>query len=751
MPSSPLTEASETQRFPGLVRELRPGRLVPNLTTGLVLGVLEVTVAISFAALIFGGELSQFVSSGVGFMLFSAIVICLLIALLSSVSGALGGIQDAPAAILSVVSAGIAVSMPAGASTEETFLTVVVAVAVSSLLTGLFLFALGALRSGELVRFLPYPVVGGFLAGTGWLLVTGSISVMTDVTLSFSELGLLLQPEMLLMWLPGLALAVAFLLILERYNNAFIMPAMIGGAALLFYLFAWIAGASLAGLSSQGWLLGPFSGETLYRPLAAADLSTVYWPAILEQAGNIATILIVSVVALLFNASGIELVFKKDMDLNRELRAAGVANFVSGLGGGMAGFHALGSAALGYRTGVAGRLIGVTMATVCALVLVAGSRLLSLTPKFVLGGLLMYLGLSFLVEWLYRAWFKLPRIDYIVVVLILVVIAAFGFVPGVAVGLVAAVVFFVLNYSRTNVVRHSLSGVTFKSRVNREERVQEALREHGERIYILQLQGFIFFGTANSLLERVRARMRDPERPAPRFVILDFRQVTGLDSTAILSFNKMRQLAGDNEVVLAFAAMSTQIRSQFEAGGFDEEASSGQLSFCPDLDYAVEWCENRLLALAGVAAVAGERPIEEHLEALLPEGSDVEGLMRYLEPSEVAAGEYLMRQGDRPDDLYFIESGQVTALLESANREPIRLESVRGGHVVGEVGFFLGLERTASVVADEPSVVYRLTADSLRRMEESDKDAALALQTYMIALLAGRVAHLVGTVEAMRT
>lgn len=750
MSASVQSQSPDKRRLAGLYHELRPERLVPNVTTGLVLGVLEVTVAISFAALIFGGELSQFVSSGVGFMLFSAIVICLLVAMLSSVSGALGGIQDAPAAVLSVISAGIVVSMPAGAGAEETFLTVVVAVAICSLLTGLFLFALGALNSGGLVRFLPYPVVGGFLAGTGWLLVTGSISVMSDVTPSLSALGLLLRPETLPMWLPGLVLAVAFLLILGRYSNTFIMPAMIGGAVLLFYLFAWIAGVSLAELSSQGWLLGPFSGEALYRPLAAADLSSVYWPAILEQVGNIATILIVSVVALLFNASGIELVFKKDMDLNHELRAAGVANVVSGLGGGMAGFHALSSAALGYRTGVAGRLIGVTMALVCALVLVAGARLLSLTPKFVLGGLLMYLGFSFLVEWLYHAWFKLPRIDYVVVVLILVVIAAFGFVQGVAVGLIAAVVFFVVNYSRTNVVRHSLSGTTFKSRVNREERVQEALREHGERIYILQLQGFIFFGTANSLLERVRARMRDPERLAPRFVILDFRQVTGLDSTANLSFTKMRQLLEDNETVLVFAAMSPQIRAQFVAGGFGEATAGGQLSYCPDLDYAVEWCENRLLVLAGLATVAGERPIEEHLEALLPEGSAVEALMRYLEPREVSAGEYLIRQGDPPDDLYFIESGQVTALLESADREPIRLESVRGGHVVGEVGFFLGLRRTASVVADEPSVVYRLTADSLQRMEERDKDAALALQTYMIQLLAARVAHLVGTVQAMR-
>jgi SulP family sulfate permease len=749
MPVSAQTQVPERHRLSGLFHELRPERLVPNVATGLILGILEVTVAISFAALIFGGELSQFVSGGIGYMLFAAIVICLLVALLSSVSGTLGGIQDAPAAILSVVAAAIALTMPAGATPRETFLTVIVAIAISSLLTGLFFFALGLLRSGGLVRFLPYPVVGGFLAGTGWLLVIGSISVMTNVTPSLSELALLAQPEVLLMWLPGLALAVALLLILDRYSNTFIMPGLIFGAAALFYLFVWIGGASLAEVSAQGWLLGPFSGDTLYRPLLTAELSLVYWPAVLGQAGNIATILIVSLVALLFNASGIELVFKKDMDLNHELRAAGLANFVSGLGGGMVGFHALSSAALGQRTGVAGRLVGVTMAVTCSLVLVVGARVLSLAPKFVLGGLLMYLGLSFLIEWLYHSWFKLPRIDYIVVILILVVIAAVGFVQGVVVGLVASLVFFVVNYSRTDVVRHAVSGANFRSRMNRETQHEQLLHDNAERLYILQLQGFIFFGTANTLLERVSNRIADQERPAPRFVLLDFRQITGLDSTAILSFTKMRTLAEEYDMTLVFAKMSPQIRAQFEAGGF-EETAGGRVRYCPDIDHALEWCENRLLATAGIQGDTRQATIEDYFEAQLPEGTDVQALLAYFEPLEIAAGEYLIQQGDPPDDLYFIESGQVSALLEFPDLEPIRLETMRGGHVVGEIGFYLGLERTASVVADEPSNIYRLTLDNLQQMKEADKDAALAFQRFIIELLSQRVAHLVGTVDVLR-
>jgi SulP family sulfate permease len=396
-----------------------------------------------------------------------------------------------------------------------------------------------------------------------------------------------------------------------------------------------------------------------------------------------------------------------------------------------------------------GRLAAFVVAAVCAITLFLGASLLSLFPKVVLGGLLMYLGLSFLFEWVYEAYFKLPRLDYFVVILILVIIAAFGFLQGVAIGLVAAVIFFVVNYSRTNVVKYALSGVHFKSRVTREARQQRLLRELGEQLYILQLQGFIFFGTANNLLERVRNRVADPDRPAPRFILLEFRQVTGVDTTAMLSFSKMRQLAKSTGLALVFADISPETRLQFEAGGF-EDTAEGPVHLFADLDHALEWCENRLLAGEGLAAGFRDETIEDHLQVLLPEGADVSVLIGYLEPQELEAGEFLIRQGDPPEDLYFIESGQVTAQREIPDHEPIRLETMRGGHMLGEIGFYLGLERSASVIADEPSKIYRLTKPALKRMEKADPEAALVFQEFIIELLSERVSHMVGTIDALQ-
>jgi SulP family sulfate permease len=154
------------------VQELHPERLLLSLTSGLVVGIAEVIVAISFAALIFSGDLSAFISDGIGLALFGIVITSVFIALMTSLPGTVSGSQDAPVAIMAVVAA-----MPAAASSEEAFTTVVAFIAISTFLTGIVLLGLGYFGLGNLVRLLPYPVIGGFLAGAGWLLVTGAISM----------------------------------------------------------------------------------------------------------------------------------------------------------------------------------------------------------------------------------------------------------------------------------------------------------------------------------------------------------------------------------------------------------------------------------------------------------------------------------------------------------------------------------------------------------------------------------------------
>jgi SulP family sulfate permease len=729
--------------------EFQRQRLIPGLVAGLTCGVIDLIVSISLAALIFNGDLSGFVPKAIGLILLGGIIAVIVTGLFSSFPGTVSSTQDAPAAILAVSAAAIVGTLASTTSPQVKFMTVVGAIALTSALTGLFFILLGQFKLGALVRFLPYPVVGGFLAGTGWLLVTGGIGVMADVPFSFAHLSGLFQAVVWQHWLPGLVLALIMLLVLNRYSHFMLLPGMLLAVAALFYGFVWISHTPLAEVSAHGWLLGSATNGSLWQPLRLSDLTLVRWSAVFGQAGNLASVLLVSVVALLLNTSGIELVIKQDLDINRELRSAGLGSLLSGLVGGIVCFHALTNTTLNYRTSQGSRIASWVTAGFCAVALFYGPILLSFIPKIMLGSLLILLGLSFLYEWVYQAWLKFSKVEYCVILVILVVIAIAGYLQGVGVGILAAVGLFVIDYSRVDVVKHALSGLEYQSQVTRGVALRKVLLEHGDETYILQLQGFIFFGTANNLLERVRQRISQVQVSPLRFLILDFLQVSGLDSTALLSFSKIKQISKENAITLLVTSPSNQVKQQLEKGNFISQGNEGARLFM-DLDHGLEWCEDQTLISAGIPSGESAPPLQEQFQELLPGSTRLANLFNYLEKQETEAGEYLMHQGDPADYLYFVEDGQVTAQLDQAGKEPLRLETMHAGRVVGEIGFYLGQQRTAAVVSDTPSIVYRLSADRLEQMERREPETASTFHRIIIHLLAERATHLIRTVRALK-
>ncbi len=731
-----------------ITQDFVSARLLPGFTSGLVVGLIEVILAISFAALIFAGELSGYVSIGIGIALIGAIITGVAVALITSLPGTVAGNQDAPSAILAVMAAGIVVSMPDGVIGVETFATVVVAIALTTFLCGIFFLSLGYFNLGNLVRFLPYPVVGGFLAGTGWLLVSGSISMMTDLSINLSGLAALFQIENLLLWIPGLVFAITLLVILKRYDHSFLLPGLVFGAIILFYLVTYMAGFSIGELSDQGMLLGPFPEVNLLRTFPLSALAQVNWISILAQTVNIAIVLAISSISLLLNASGLELEAEGDMDLNRELRAAGTGNLFAGLFAGLPGFQQLSLSAMNQRLGAGTRLTGLFAAGVCLAALAVGTAFISLIPKFVVGGLLMYFGLTFLYEWVYETWFKLPKADYFVILLILVVIASVGFLEGIAIGILVAIIFFAVNYSRVDVIKHSLTAATFQSRIARPKLHKRILRRYGNQVLILELQGYIFFGTANQLLEQIRAHLNNYVENRLCFILLDFSGVTGIDSSVVLSFRKLNKMVQNNQAIIVLTGLSEKIETFLRKSGvLDLDEDSFHIS--SDLDYGVEWCEEKLLQSTGVLNRDTSKSIQAHLEEMIGDTEITARIMGYLEKDQLPAGTHFIHQGDSPGALYFLEDGMVTAQLEISGEEPRRLNTMSSENMVGEIGFYLGSKRNASVITETPATLYRLTTEALSKMESQDPEAAALFHKYIAYAMAEKLSHLMSTLEIL--
>lgn len=731
-----------------LKKEFQPKILLPSLTAGLIAAIVTISMEISLAALIFSGDLREFLGGGIGLMLFGAFVVGIVVALTTSLPGTISVPQDTPAAIIALISAAIAVTMK-DAEPNAKYATVVAAITVTSVLTAVIYLLMGWFKASWFVRYIPYPVIGGFLAGTGWLLSLGAFGVMTDVNLTFSTLPEIFTANNLFNWIPGVLFAVILLLVLRRSNHYLITPGALIIATALFYGYLLVSGISINEASSRGWLLGPFPSGGLYQPLTPATISLIQWNAILQNIDKILTIMVLSVIALLLNASALEVTVKQDIDLNRELQAAGWANLLGGLGGSTVGYQTLGMSALAHRLGARSRIANIISALVCGAALFFGASLISFFPKPVLGGMLLYLGLSFLVDWLIDARRSLPTLDYILVWAILFIIASIGFLEGIVVGTFIAAILFVISYSRVNVIKNALDGSIYHSKVDRPKIHRDILHEKGEEVYILSLQGFIFFGTVQNVLEKIRARIDRKELCKLGFIVIDFHRVTHMDSSAVFGITRLKQVTQANNILMVWTEVNPQIVKNLEIGGLKDDADDSFI-IKPTLDEGVEWCENKILARQGMNDLTGfiER-VEHQIKRVFPGLQGVDRLLKYLERRELREGEILLKQGDLADEMFFVESGLVTIELEMPNNKRMRLRSIRGGATVGEMGLYLRNVRTASVFASRNSVVHRLSAQSLKEMQEKDPEIAALFHEWIVRLLAERIIDNNRIIEAL--
>ncbi len=522
---------------------------IPSLIAGTISGIIFVVSAMALAALIFTGPLSSYLPQGIGILLVGSIIFALFSALTATYPLILSAPQDIPIAILALMAVSIGAGINGQMVAEEAFQFIFVAIGVTSVLVGLFFWILGHFRLGKLVRFIPFPVVGGFLAGTGWLIVKFSFTMMTDIDLTLVNLEHFIESDIFFQWFPGLVFAVVMLLAGRRFSHYLLTPGILTGSIILFYGIMFAQGFTFGELENRGFLLGPFPEGGLFPGFPFEYVPDFRWDLFLVHLPAIATMMILNAISILFNYSGLELIVKEDFDLDKELWLTGYSNILAGIAGAPAGYLTLNETSLAYNIGSRSRLPSIIVAVFCGITLLIGAQALSIFPKVILGGLLLNLGLEFLVEWLVDTWKRLHKSDYLVIVLILIVIGTVGFLEGIVIGLLMSIALFVINYSKVEVVKYELTGKTFNSNVERSEYLRKILDDNGDQIFILPLQGFIFFGTANKLLQRVLDRIESDTSNSMKYLLSDFRQVTGMDSSAVNSFNKLKIMAENHQFI----------------------------------------------------------------------------------------------------------------------------------------------------------------------------------------------------------
>ena len=331
-----------------------------------------------------------------------------------------------------------------------------------------------------------------------------------------------------------------------------------------------------------------------------------------------------------------------------------------------------------------------------------------MVPKAILAGMLAYLGAVILIE-LWEAPAQSSWMEWALTGVMTLVIINFGYFMGVVVGVIGACLMFALSYSRIGVVRRHLTRQEFSSNVERSPEQTRLLREEGKRVHVFWLSGFIFFGSSNGLFERIK-RAIEAQRDKPvGYVVLDFSAVPGLDTSAVLSLVKLRNYCEENGVTLGFSGLSDIMRASFEKADFFGSERPHQVF--GSRNEAIEWCEDMLLMYHEVGA-ASTHSFESWLQSEFGEKVEFEKIAPYMQRQELKSGEFLFRQGEPSDSVVLQASGSVAITIIDEHGRPIRLRRMIGHTVVGEMGFYRGVPRTASVIAEGPTVIYRLTREA---------------------------------------
>src|SRR5262249_3352070 len=343
-----------------------------DLWGGTICGVVSIVYCVSYAAFIFSGPLAPWLGYGIAATFISTTVGALVVALRSSLPFTIAGPDSSTSVVTAVLVAAFVEWLVANGTSDHILEPTLILMALSSVLIGILLCGLGLGRAGRAIRFVPYPVIGGFLGATGWLMVSGASQVITDRQLVVANIHALLSPANLSKLTAAAAIAVVLYFGLRRFRTPLVLLGLIFAGVAAAHLALLVMGISILDAQAGGWLFKPEAAVALKLPWNFEELSRFRWPVLWSLAGDIVAMMFVTVMTVLLNTTGIELETRHEANLERELNAVGSANLLAASLGGYVTCSSLSRTTLNYEIGGRGRLSGLTVAAISGLVLAAG-------------------------------------------------------------------------------------------------------------------------------------------------------------------------------------------------------------------------------------------------------------------------------------------------------------------------------------------------------------------------------------------
>ena len=446
----------------------------------------------------------------------------------------------------------------AGSAVVSTGLTdpgdVATLVAGITLVSGLLFLVLAVLRMGWLAQFLSRAVVTGFLFGAAIDVVVGELPKLTGTD---AEGGNPLQE--LRSWLSTLGdvhtvtFVVGLVSLAVVFGLRWVAPGVPGALVLLV---GGLLASALLDLDEHGVAL------VGHIPRGLPSVAVPHVDLLVHHASTVLLAAFALVMIGFSQTAGDARAFaakhRYQVDIDQESVAQAAANIGAGLVHGMPVSTSLSASSLNDRTGARTGLASLSSGVIVLLALVALAPLFSSLPKPVLAALIIEAVVMGMMDVAgMRRLLRVSRVDFWVALAALGATLAFGVLAGVVIGIVLSLVWlvYVATHPRLSFLGRERGTQVFR---DLDEHIED---ETVPGVVILRIDGGIFFATADTLEDRVRTALMDPD---VRGLVLHFAGVNFVDSQGVATITEIVRMAEESGVELRLAAVRPAVRRVLE-------------------------------------------------------------------------------------------------------------------------------------------------------------------------------------------
>ena len=491
-----------------------------DLFGGITAGVVALPLALAFGIQAFGG-IDDPSAASIGAL--AGLVGAVMLGFFASLFGGTPSQISGPTGPMTVITAALISGVWAS---EQSLPAVLIAMSLAGLFCGLFQILFGLIRIGKYVRYIPYPVLSGFMSGIGVIIILqqlyplvglkSPVLVVDMVTQLPTRIADGVSLTALLLGLGTIAVIYLFPLITKKVPAT--LAALIGMTVVS--LFISFPDQLTIGEIPSG-LPKPF--------FAAFDMSGLDWGQLLMAAvvpgltlaglGSIDTLL-TSVVA--------DNITKQHHDSNRELIGQGIGNMTAGLFGGIAGAGATMRTVVNVKSGGRSRISGMVHSLFILAILLGLGSLVRYVPLSVLAGILITVGIGIIDIKGFRDLLRIPKADAFVLITVFLLTVFVDLLTAVGIGMVIACVLFMKRASdlvEGSYSSQEMTDLDKESPWDHEEGIPDTV---AHKIYIQHLNGPIFFGT----ITRFQQVMNEVPADA-KIVIIRMRLVSFMDQSGL--------------------------------------------------------------------------------------------------------------------------------------------------------------------------------------------------------------------------